>query len=233
MNVRGHDDPQVLQDALIDAIRHDAQETAFWTGRSQFSDAVMAAMARTPRHAFIPASQAVSLHQAYANRPQPIGHGQTISQPYIVALMTDLLDLKGGERVLEVGAGCGYQSAVLANMGCDVFAIERIQPLADLAAKTLAKLGFETVTITCADGAKGWAEFAPFDAILVSACLDGPIPPELIDQLRPGARLVIPLGLLAGPQMLHLGVKDARGRFTHSPVLPVSFVPLVTKTISG
>jgi len=150
----------------VDEIRAQARETAFWTGRDHFDERVLSAIARVPRHAFIP--EPLTLNQAYANHPQPIGFGQTISQPYIVALMTDLLNLQGGERVLEIGAGCGYQSAVLAQLGCEVYAVERLEPLADLARATLAKLGFERVTVKCADGAKGWAEHAPFDGILVT-----------------------------------------------------------------
>ncbi|HEY9163197.1 MAG TPA: hypothetical protein VIN57_01210, partial [Magnetovibrio sp.] len=117
--------------ALADEVRREARETAFWTGRDQFSERVLQAIRQVPRHAFLPTS--IPLALAYANRPQPIGFGQTISQPYIVALMTDLLDLSGCERVLEVGAGCGYQAAVLAEIATQVFAVERLQPLAELA----------------------------------------------------------------------------------------------------
>lgn len=212
--------------ALVEEIRDEAADTAFWTGRSQFSARVLDAIGRVPRHGFLPHS--ASLAQAYANRPQPIGFGQTISQPYIVALMTDLLDLSGSERVLEIGAGCGYQAAVLAEVATQVFAVERLQPLADLAAQTLARLGYDNVTVTCADGSLGWAEHAPYDGILVSACMDGPVPQALVDQLNPGGRMVIPLGPRSGPQMLHLGFKNPHGHFSHNPILPVAFVPLVT-----
>ncbi|MCR4378023.1 MAG: protein-L-isoaspartate(D-aspartate) O-methyltransferase [Rhodospirillales bacterium] len=225
------DDAQAYRDALVDEIRAQARETAFWTGRDCFDERVLNAIAQVPRHAFIP--EPLTLNQAYANHPQPIGFGQTISQPYIVALMTDLLNLHNNERVLEIGAGCGYQSAVLAQLGCEVYAVERLEPLADLARLTLAKLGYERVTVKCADGAKGWAEHAPFDGILVTACQDGPIPKALIEQLNPEGRMVIPLGPKWGPQMLHLGQKDAAGQFTHEPVLPVSFVPLVSRPESG
>lgn len=222
-----HDEDAVAyRSALVEEIRHEASDTAFWTGRNTFSDRVMDAIGRVPRHCFLP--QAAPLAQAYANRPQPIGFGQTISQPYIVALMTELLDLSGVERVLEIGAGCGYQAAVLAEVAAEVFAIERLQPLADLAARTLAQLGYDTVTITSADGSLGWAEHAPYDGILVSACQDGPVPQALIEQLKPGGRMVIPLGSRVGPQMLHVGSKNAHGHFSHNPILPVAFVPLVT-----
>lgn len=214
------------RESLVDDIRHEARETAFWTGRERFAEAVMEAIGRVHRHAFMPDAMPPQL--AYANRPQSIGHGQTISQPYIVALMTDLLDLQGGERVLEIGAGCGYQSAVLAELKGEVYAVERLEPLADLARANLAKLGYDNVTVRCGDGTKGWAEHAPYDGILVTACQDGPIPSALVEQLRPGGRMVIPLGHQFGPQMLHLGVKAPNGHFTHTPVLPVAFVPLVT-----
>lgn len=220
------DDAVARRRALVDEIRHEALETAFWTGRDTFSQRVLDAIGRVRRHAFLPHD--APLAQAYANRPQPIGFGQTISQPYIVALMTDLLDLCGGERVLEIGAGCGYQAAVLAEVAGEVFAVERLQPLADLATRTLEQLGYVRVTVACADGSRGWVEHAPYDAILISACLDGPIPQALIEQLKPGGRMVIPLGPTWGPQMLHLGVKDTHGHFSHIPVLPVAFVPLVT-----
>jgi protein-L-isoaspartate(D-aspartate) O-methyltransferase len=225
------DDAQAYRDALVDEIRDQARETAFWTGREHFAQRVLDAIARVPRQAFIP--EPLTLKQAYANHPLPIGFGQTISQPYIVALMTDLLDLQGDERVLEVGAGCGYQSAILAELAREVYAVERLKPLVGMARSTLAKLGYNTVTIACADGAKGWAEHAPFDGILVTACHDGPIPKALIEQLGPKGRMVIPLGPKWGPQMLHLGRKNADGQFTHEPVLPVSFVPLVSRLENG
>jgi len=228
---RNHDDlsaadAQAWRDALAEKIQDDARETAFWTGREAFSERVMDAMRAVPRHLFIPDRPPPAT--AYANRPQPIGFGQTISQPYIVALMTDLLDLDGGARVLEVGAGCGYQSAVLAEVADEVYAVERLASLADLAAANLARLGYANVAVTCADGALGWAEHAPYDGILVTACRDGPVPEALIEQLRPGGRMVIPLGPRWGPQMLHLGRKDPDGRFSSDPVLPVAFVPLVS-----
>ncbi len=222
---------QEWRDALVAEIREEAKETAFWTGRDHFAERVLDAIGRVPRHAFIP--EPLAPQTAYANRPQPIGHGQTISQPYIVALMSDLLDLNGDERVLEVGAGCGYQSAMLAELAGEVFAVERLKPLAEMATATLARLGYTNVTIKCDDGAQGWAEHAPYDGILVTACHDGPFPKALIEQLRPGGRMVIPLGPRWGPQMLHLGVKDADGHFASTPVLPVAFVPLVTRGESG
>ncbi|MBD3662034.1 MAG: protein-L-isoaspartate(D-aspartate) O-methyltransferase [Arenibacter algicola] len=226
MSRTAEDVSQSYRDALADEIQAEARDTTSWTGRTAFDERVMAAIRTVPRHAFIP--EAVPLAVAYANRPQPIGHGQTISQPYIVALMTDLLDLGDDARVLEVGAGCGYQSAVLAEIAAEVYAVERLEPLAEGARATLKRLGYDNVHLTCADGTEGWAEHAPYDGILVTACFDGPVPRALTDQLRPGGRIVIPLGPRWGPQMLHLGFKDAEGRFHHQPVLAVAFVPLVT-----
>lgn len=222
-----HTDPAgALRARLVADIAIEASDTAFWTGRDHFAASVMDAVARVPRQDFIPGD--VPLDVAYANHPQPIGLGQTISQPYIVALMTDLLDLKGGERVLEVGTGCGYQCAVLAELAAHVYSVERLSQLADTAKSTLKKLGYDNADIRVSDGAKGWPEQAPYDGILVTACQDGPIPAPLIAQLAPGGRMVIPLGRQFSPQMLHLGLKDEHGRFTHRPVLPVAFVPLVS-----
>jgi len=219
-------DAQWHRDALARTIQHEAAETAFWTGRSRFGERVMDAIAHVAREAFIPDD--VPLSVAYANRPQPIGQGQTISQPYIVALMTDLLDLTGDERVLEIGAGSGYQGAVLAELGAELYSVERLDDLARRARKTLETQGYDNVHIHCGDGALGWAEHAPYDAILVTAAVDGPIPKALIDQLAPGGRMVIPQGPNFGPQMLLLGRKDAHGQFDSQAVLPVAFVPLVS-----
>lgn len=235
MSHSAFDDSQAYRDALADEIQSQARDTQSWTGRAAFGVRVMNAIRAVPRHEFIP--EPIPLAAAYANRPQPIGHGQTISQPYIVALMTDLLNLDGTERVLEVGAGCGYQSAVLAAVlaeaGGEVYAVERLESLAQQAHDTLQRLGYDNVEVACADGTKGWAEHAPYDGILVTACFDGPVPKPLIEQLRPGGRMIIPLGPRWGPQMLHLGIKDADGRFHHEPVLAVAFVPLVTSRDKG
>ncbi|MCW8916657.1 MAG: protein-L-isoaspartate(D-aspartate) O-methyltransferase [Magnetovibrio sp.] len=220
------DPTQNHRDALVRQIQTEAAETTFWTGRSQFSNRVMDAMARVPRHVFIPRDEHFSI--AYANRPQPIGRGQTISQPYIVALMTDLLDLKGDERILEVGTGSGYQAAVLAEVAYEVYSVERFDDLAAQAQAALTNAGYHQVRIKHGDGAQGWIEYAPFDGIVVTAAVDGPIPHALIEQLAPGGRMVIPLGPQSGPQMLTLGIKDRSNRFRSNPVLPVSFVPLVS-----
>ena len=227
MTNRQTDPAGALCARLVDEIVCEAADTAFWTGRDHFADEVLDALARVPREAFIPGD--IPLEVAYANRPHPIGHGQTISQPYIVALMTDLLDLEGGERVLEVGTGCGYQCAVLAELAAHVYSVERLPELAATAQATLDRLDYSNTDILVGDGARGWAAHAPYDGILVTACQDGPIPKPLIAQLAPGGRMVIPLGAQFSRQMLHLGLKDKDGRFAHRPVLPVAFVPLVSR----
>jgi protein-L-isoaspartate(D-aspartate) O-methyltransferase len=222
--------PAAAQDPYADARRamgEDiallARETARETGRTAFSPRVMDALGRVPRHRFVPDDQR---RHAYENRPLPIGHGQTISQPYIVALMTDLLELKGTERVLEVGTGSGYQAAVLAELAREVFTIERLAPLARESAAILAAAGYRTVKAREGDGYAGWPEAAPFDAIIVTAGAPE-VPPALVDQLAPGGRLVIPVGPQAAGQELLLISKDPAGRVTRRKVLDVRFVPLV------
>lgn len=208
---------------LIEDIARHAAETQLWTGRERLSERTLAALERVPRHLFVPPGDA---DLAYIDRPLPIGHGQTISQPFIVAVMTDLLAVEPHHRVLEVGSGCGYQSAVLAELAGRVFAVERIGDLARAATRRLADLGYTNVEVREGDGYLGWPERAPFDRILVAAA-PPEIPPALIDQLRPGGRLVLPVGEIAGAQTLVLGIKQADGRFERQRLLPVSFVPLV------
>jgi len=225
-------DDQAIQDAkrrMIEAIRLDIRETARWTGRQAFSALVMKAMKSVPRHMFI---EDVEPYAAYANRPAPIGHGQTISQPYIVALMTELLDLGPTDRVLEVGGGCGYQTAILAEIAEEVFSVELIHALADAATTRLTKMGYgDKVHIRQGDGYQGWPEEAPFDAIIVTAA-PKQIPDALLKQLAPGGRLVIPVGREHGAQMLHLVTRadvstSPEDEFQETAVLPVAFVPLV------
>ncbi len=209
--------------AMLDDITALARETQQETGRGVYAPRVMEAMARVPRHRFVPADEAA---QAYANHPQSIGHGQTISQPFIVALMTELLDLKGRERVLEVGTGSGYQAAVLAELAREVYTIERLAPLAREAAARLAREGYDSVRTRTGDGYAGWPEAAPFDAIMVTAGAPE-VPPALVEQLAPGGRLVIPVGAQRTGQALLLITKDAQGRVSRRSVLAVRFVPLV------
>jgi protein-L-isoaspartate(D-aspartate) O-methyltransferase len=177
-------------------------------------------MAKVPRHEFVPAAQRPS---AYRNRPLSIGSGQTISQPFVVALMTDLLGLKPEDKVLEIGTGCGYQAAVLAELARDIYTIEIIESLGKGAAKTLERLGYANVRTRVGDGYMGWPEHVPFDAIIVTAAPDH-VPPALIEQLKPGGRLVIPVGKLF--QELMVITKNADGSTTRKDIVPVQFVPL-------
>ena len=209
---------------LLDEIEQDARDTAFWTGRKAFSERTMAAIAAVPRHEFVrPGDEVV----AYINRPQPIGHGQTISQPFIVALMTDLLDLGGTEKVLEIGTGCGYQAAVLSKVAARVHSVEVVEALGRAAGERLKRLGIDNVYVRIGDGYAGWPEEAPFDAIIVTAA-PARIPDALIRQLRPGGRMILPVGRAHDRQTLTRVVKTADGRVRTEPVLSVAFVPMVS-----
>ena len=183
---------------------------------------VLDAMRRVPRHRFVPGSVA---DQAYLDQPLPIGHDQTISQPYIVALMTQLARPGPGDRVLEVGTGSGYQAAVLAELAGEVFSIEIVNPLATRAALTLRRLGYSNFAVRSGDGYAGWPEHAPFDAIVVTAAPER-IPPPLLEQLRPGGRLVVPVGPLHATQELRVVEKREDGSLHERVVAPVRFVPL-------
>jgi protein-L-isoaspartate(D-aspartate) O-methyltransferase len=182
---------------------------------------VLAAIGRVPRHLFVPTEQVA---HAYEDRPLPIGHGQTISQPFIVALMTELADVRPGCRVLEIGTGSGYQAAVLAELGCDVYSIEILEPLAVEARERLARLGYRRVRVRTGDGYRGWPEEAPSDAIVITAAppeIPDPVPP----QLHVGGRLVAPVGGSGLDQDLVVVVRTATG-FERRTVLPVRFVPM-------
>jgi protein-L-isoaspartate(D-aspartate) O-methyltransferase len=207
---------------MVEEIAAMAHETGAVTGRPVLAEAVMAAMRRVPRHRFVPASQA-SL--AYENRALPIGEGQTISQPFIVALMTDLLDPKPGHKVLEVGTGSGYQAAVLAELVPRVYTIEIVEPLGTRARQLLQTLGYRNVEVRLGDGYHGWPEAAPFDAIIVTAA-PAQIPQPLLDQLKPGGRMVIPTGRTRDVQYLLVVQKQGDGTSTTRRTLPVRFVPL-------
>ncbi len=207
---------------LVREIETEMHATAAWTGRGHLAPRVRAALLAVRREAFVPAALRA---EAYANHPLRIGHGQTISQPFIVALMTDLLDPAPEHVVLEVGTGSGYQAAVLAALVRHVYSIEIIAALSEQAQAALTQQGVGNVTLRVGDGAAGWPEHAPYDGIIVTAA--GPtVPPALVAQLRPGGRMVIPLGEPFDDQMLTLVVKDADGGVTRKDVLPVAFVPL-------
>jgi protein-L-isoaspartate(D-aspartate) O-methyltransferase len=183
---------------------------------------VLAAMRKVPRHEFVPANW---VERAYDDSPLPIGYEQTISQPYIVALMTDLAQLSPQSKVLEVGTGSGYQAAILAEIVREVYSIEIIEPLAASAAERLARLGYKNVQVKHGDGYLGWPEHAPFDAIIVTAGAEH-VPPPLIEQLKPGGRLVIPVGEPPHQQSLWLIEKSADGTILQNQIAPVAFVPL-------
>ena len=210
------------RDLLLQEIEAMARETASETGHATFSDKVMAALAKVARERFVPAAYAPL---SYANRPLPIGHGQTISQPYIVALMTDLLELKPADSVLEIGTGSGYQAAVLAELAHRVYTIEIVEPVGLRAAALLRELGYKNIVTRIGDGYAGWPEHAPFDAIIVTAAAPA-VPPALLAQLKPGARMVIPVGGEGEIQFLHVMVKQADGSVSDQRSLPVRFVPL-------
>jgi len=208
-------------DMLAD-IAATAHATGSETARPRFSDRVMAAMGRVPRHRLVPPEQAA---YAYENRPLPIGHGQTISQPYIVALMTDLLDPKPTDVVLEIGTGSGYQAAVLAELVAKVYTIEIVAPVGKHAEAQLAALGYRNVAVRIGDGYNGWPEAAPFDGIVVTAAAPY-VPQPLVDQLKPGGRLVIPVGAQWQVQELLVIEKRTDGSTATKRTIPVRFVPL-------
>jgi len=190
--------------------------------RGIISEAVLDAMREVPRHLFVPAGL---LSSAYDDSPLPLGFGQTISQPYIVAFMTEQLGLTPGMRVLEIGTGSGYQTAILAALGCEVFTIELLEELAKKARKTFATLGLDGIQARQGDGYLGWQEEAPFDAIIVTAAPES-IPETLIEQLKDGGRMIVPVGGIYTTQSLMLLTKS-EGTINTQDLLPVRFVPLV------
>ena len=211
---------------MLSVIRSEARLTQHMTGRESFSDEVMAAIASVPRDAFVPENLKAA---AFENGPLPIGHGQTISQPFIVALMSDLLQLQPGDKVLEIGTGSGYQTAVLSQLCNKVYSIDVIADLAEAAARHLKQLQYENIIIRSGNGYHGWAEHAPYAGIIVTAAAPY-IPEALVEQLQPGGRLVIPVGQQFMPQELMLIEKDDAGSIRQKSILGVVFVPLVDKT---
>jgi protein-L-isoaspartate(D-aspartate) O-methyltransferase len=216
---------ETAMDGRAAMLRDIADEVAYTRteiGKSALDAQVMAAIAKVPREEFVPAPDRLF---AFVNGPVPIGHGQTISQPYIVALMSDLVAPRPDSVILEVGTGSGYQAAVLAEIVHQVYSVEIIPALAASAAEVLARLGYGNVQVRNADGYQGWAEHAPFDGILVTAAAPH-IPPPLVEQLKPGGRLVIPVGLPGRVQQLQVLEKRADGTVQSRDVLRVAFVPL-------
>ncbi len=215
-------DWRARQQRLVEVIDTDFRETAGYTGVRSMSTPVRDAMLAVPRHAFVDDDDRA---RAYVNRPLSIGHGQTISQPFIVALMTELAALQPASRVLEIGTGSGYQAAVLAEIVDQVHSIEIIEPLAQRARRVLHEQGYDKVHVRVGDGNDGWPEAAPFDAIVVTAA--GTLPPALVEQLAPGGRMVIPIEHAPDRQELTVVTRAADGSVQQQPVLPVRFVPLV------
>jgi len=207
---------------LLEDIRAELRYTRSMTGRDSFGERVMTAMAEVPRHRFVPDHEQ---RYAYANGPLPIGHGQTISQPFIVALMTDLLACGPDDCVLEVGTGSGYQAAILSRVVGQVRSVEIIPELARQSTARLARLGYTNIETRHRDGYTGWPEFAPYDGILVTAAAPA-VPPPLTEQLKEGCRLVIPVGPRYGYQELMVIEKRPDGSLGRTDVLGVAFVPL-------
>lgn len=211
------------REAMVEQIVQLAELTGGETGRPRFADHVIDALRSVPRHEFVP--EPFRNAAAYRNSPLPIGSGQTISQPYIVALMTDLADAEPDSVVLEIGTGSGYQAAILAEFTDHVYTIEIFDELGRRAAETLERLDYDNVSVRIGDGYQGWPEFAPFDAILVTAAPET-IPEPLIEQLRPGGRMVIPVGPEYSIQSLQVLEKTEDGTRV-TDVLPVRFVPFL------
>lgn len=216
------DDYEQSRRALIEEIEQDVQNTRSYLDKESLDPRVMQALGAVPRHEFVPDTLRKF---AYDNRPLPIGHGQTISQPYIVALMTDLIKPEPGQRVLEIGTGSGYQAAILAELTGQVYTIEIIEALGEQARQLINRLGYKNITVRIGDGYYGWEQHAPFDAIVVTAAASH-VPPPLIQQLKPGGRMIIPVGSRFMTQQLVLVSKDADGTVTTQQILPVMFVPL-------
>ena len=206
---------------MMKEIAADAKRVTKYVEKGTLDEKVMHAMETTPRHLFVPAD---ARPFAYENRPLPIGYGQTISQPYIVALMTDLLRPEPEHKVLEIGTGSGYQAAVLAQLVKEVFSIEIIKELGQSSTGVLKDLGYNNVTTRIADGYDGWPEHAPFDSIIVTAAISH-IPPPLVQQLKNGGTMVIPVGTGFQTQQLTLVKKDMSGEITTQQIIPVIFVP--------
>ena len=208
--------------SMVQIIVETTRQTSDYTGIKDLEPAVLKAMGRVPRHEFVPENMR---EYSYRDQPLPIGIGQTISQPFIVALMTALAGLDKDSIVLEVGTGSGYQAAVLAELARYVYTVEIIEELGERASSTLQRLGYLNISTRIGDGYHGWKEHAPFDAIIVTAAPET-VPEALLEQLKPGGRLVIPVGKQSAVQTLQVWHKNKRGKMSRTDVLPVGFVPL-------
>lgn len=210
---------------MLADIRAEVRYTSSLIGKNELDERVMQAMAAVPRDEFVPGNMK---RAAFDNGPLPIGHGQTISQPYIVALMSDLLDLQPGHKVLEVGTGSGYQTAVLSLLCQTVYSMDNVPALSRAAAERLHGMGYDNVHVRSGNGYQGWPEYAPYDGIIVTAAAPW-VPEALAEQLKPGGRLVIPLGQPYMHQELMLVTKDEQGKTQLKSILGVAFVPMVDK----
>lgn len=213
---------RVMREDMIRLIEGDVRLTSLYLKKTALDPQVLDSMRKVPRHKFVPAE---FVDSAYKNQPLPIGHSQTISQPYIVAVMTDLLGIKPDHRVLEIGTGSGYQAAILAELANRVFTIEIIRPLGQQAEKRLRRLGYDNIELRIGDGYYGWIEHAAFDAIVVTAAASH-IPPPLIKQLKVGGKMIIPVGSRFSTQELILITRISDSEITTRQILPVRFVPL-------
>ena len=207
---------------MVQLIKSHVKSTSAYLNKEALDERIMQIMAIVPRHEFVPENEKP---YAYDNTPLPIGYGQTISQPYIVAIMTDLLQLSPTSRVLELGTGSGYQAAILSGLVKEVFSIEIVKALGDQAKQRLKKLGYDNVTVKIGDGYYGWEDKAPFDAIIVTAAAPH-IPPSLIEQLKIGGRMIIPIGQFFATQHLQLVTKQEKEKIVTRQILPVRFVPV-------
>jgi protein-L-isoaspartate(D-aspartate) O-methyltransferase len=214
---------KATREDMLHDIEIEARYTRELIGREAFAARVMQAMGEVPREKFVPPNM---LGAAFENGPLPIGHGQTISQPYIVALMTDLLETDADHSILEIGTGCGYQTAILSVLCARVYTVEVVRELGAAAAARLQSLGYRNIEFLIGNGYDGWPDHAPYDGIIVTAAASH-IPPALVEQLKPGGRLVIPVGEPYGYQNLMLVEKDERGEIRTHTILGVAFVPMV------
>jgi len=221
-SLANEDEYAIERAAMVQEIEVQVRATQSYLGKDELDPRVIEALAAVPRHKFVPESLR---DMAYLNQPLPIGYDQTISQPYIVAVMTDLLGVFAGGRVLEVGTGSGYQAAVLGELCESVYSIEIVEPLGRETAALLKERGYSNVHVRTGDGYLGWPEEAPFDGIIVTAAAPE-VPPPLLEQLRPGGRMIIPVKQRLWSQDLLLIEKDAQGEISRQEILPVRFVPL-------
>lgn len=216
------DDFQALRDTMVNEIEAMVTETREYIGKDRLDRRVIEALKKVPRHEFVPE---MYKPYAYLNRPLPIGDGQTISQPYIVALMTDLAAIDRDSIVLEIGTGSGYQAAILGELVEHVYTVEIIDSLAQRSQRVLFDLGYDNISVRLGDGFNGWQEHAPYDAIIVTAAPEE-VPAPLIEQLKPGGKIVIPVGPQSRTQYLRVLTKDRSGNIDVKEILPVGFVPL-------